>query len=89
MSKIIIIDDLAKNYKLQQDNGLPITSWKGDINDTALKDLIPILIKIVENDVEDVRNIIVKIKNKLIEQKTENYVNINNNGNNSLFVNEN
>ena len=79
LSKIIIIDDLAKNYKLQQDNGLPITSWKGDINDTTLKDLIPILQKIVEENVEDVRNIIVKIKNKLKEEKDINYLKINNN----------
>jgi CTD small phosphatase-like protein 2 len=89
LSKIIIIDDLAKNYKLQQDNGLPISSWKGDVNDTALKDLIPILIKIVENDVDDVRKIIVKIKDKLNEQKTDNYFVINNNDNNDLFVNKN
>ena len=89
LSKIIIIDDLAKNYKLQQDNGLPITSWKGDVNDTTLKDLIPILIKIVENDVEDVRNIIVKIKNKLNEQRSENYnyFVINNNDDKDIFVN--
>ena len=90
LNKIIIIDDLAKNYKLQQDNGLPITSWKGDVNDTALKDLIPILIKIVENNVEDVRKIIVKIKKKLNELKTNNYFVINNNNdNNDLFVNDN
>ena len=90
LNKIIIIDDLAKNYKLQQDNGLPITSWKGDVNDTALKDLIPILIKIVENNVEDVRKIIVKIKTKLNELKTNNYFVINNNNdNNDLFVNDN
>ena len=89
LSKIIIIDDLAKNYKLQQDNGLPISSWKGDVNDTALKDLIPILIKIVENDVDDVRKIIVKIKDKLNEQNTDNYFFININDNNDLFVNKN
>jgi CTD small phosphatase-like protein 2 len=77
LSKIIIIDDLAKNYKLQQDNGLPITCWKGDINDTTLKDLIPILKKIVEDNIEDVRNVIVKIKDKLKEGNDINYLNIN------------
>ena len=77
LTKIIIIDNLAKNYKLQQDNGLPITSWKGDINDTSLKDLVPILKKIVENKVEDVRKIIVNIKNKLLEKNTINYLDIN------------
>ena len=88
LNKIIIIDDLEKNYKLQQDNGLPITSWKGDVNDTSLKDLIPILIKIVENNVEDVRKIIVKIKKKLNEFKTKNYFVINNNNDNKeIFIN--
>ena len=79
LSKIIIIDNSAKNYKLQQDNGLPITSWKGDVNDTALKNLIPILKNIAENNVEDVRKIIVKIKEKLSERNTDNYIYINDN----------
>lgn len=83
LSKIIIIDNSAKNYKLQQDNGLPITSWKGDVNDTALKNLIPILKNIAENEVEDVRKIIVKIKQKLYEKNTDNYMYINDN---ELFV---
>ena len=83
LSKIIIIDNSAKNYKLQQDNGLPITSWKGDVNDTALKNLIPILKNIAENDVQDVRKIIVKIKEKLSEKNTDNYMYINDN---ELFI---
>jgi len=77
LSKIIIIDNSAKNYKLQQDNGLPISSWKGDVNDTALKNLVPILKSIAENNVEDVRDIIVKIKEKLSEKNTDNYIYIN------------
>ena len=77
LSKIIIIDNSAKNYKLQQDNGLPISSWKGDVNDTALKNLVPILKNIAENNVEDVRDIIVKIKEKLSEKNTDNYIYIN------------
>jgi len=77
LSKIIIIANSAKNYKLQEDNGLPISSWKGDVNDTALKNLLPILKNIAENDVQDVRKIIVKIKEKLSEIKTDNYMYIN------------
>ena len=85
LSKIIIIDNLAKNYKLQKDNGLQIKSWKGDINDTFLKDLVPVLKKIVENNVKDVRTIIVKIKNE-IKKNTNNYLSINEQ---DLFINEN
>ena len=62
LEKVIMIDNLPDNYKLQQDNGLPINSWVGDINDTSLKDLVPIMKYIVKNKVKDVRNIIKKIK---------------------------
>ena len=88
LSKIIIIDDSEKNYKLQKDNGLPIKAWKGDINDSTLKDLIPILKKIVENNIEDVRKIIVKIKNILKNENIDNYFVINNIENNDLFVDD-
>ena len=44
LSKTIIIDNLEGNFRLQADNGLPIITWKGDINDFSLKYLTPILI---------------------------------------------
>ena len=65
LSKIIMIDNLPHNYKLQQDNGLPINSWTGDINDTSLKDLLSIMKYFVEKSVIDVRDIIKKIKTQL------------------------
>ena len=65
LSKVIMIDNFSENYKLQQDNGLPINSWTGDVNDTSLRDLIPIMKYIVENKVEDVRNIVREIKRQL------------------------
>ena len=65
LNKIIMIDNFPDNYKLQQDNGLPINSWTGDINDTSLKDLLPIMKYIVEKNVKDVRNVIRKIKAQL------------------------
>ena len=67
LSKIIIIDNYPDNYKLQQDNGLPINSWTGDINDTSLKDLLYIMKYLVKNNVDDVREIIRKIKMQLNE----------------------
>jgi len=87
LSKIIIIDDLKKNYKLQEDNGLPITSWIGDVNDTELKDLIPILRRIVIDEVEDTRKIIIKIKNILSNKNTDNYYSIIDDIN-DIFINE-
>ena len=65
LSKVIMIDNFSENYKLQQDNGLPINSWTGDASDTSLRDLIPIMNYIVENNVEDVRHIVKKIKSQL------------------------
>ena len=65
LNKTIIIDNYPDNYKLQQDNGLPINSWTGDINDTSLKDLLNIMKYFVEKNVKDVREIIRKIKVQL------------------------
>ncbi len=79
LSKVIMIDNFSENYKLQQDNGLPINSWTGDINDTSLRDLIPIMNYIVENNVEDVREVIKKVKTQLnnISSNNFNYEKIN------------
>jgi Dullard-like phosphatase family protein len=87
LSKIIIIDDLKKNYKLQEDNGLPITSWMGNLNDTELKDLIPVLRRIVIDEVEDTRKIIIKIKKILSNKNTDSYYSIIDNIN-DIFINE-
>ena len=65
LNKIIIIDNLPENYKLQQDNGLPINSWTGDIKDTSLLDLLKIMNYLVKNNINDVREIIRKIKMQL------------------------
>ena len=73
LNKIIMIDNLPENYKLQQDNGLPINSWTGDLNDTSLKDLLPIMKYIVEQNVTDVRDIIRKVKIQLINNSKIKY----------------
>ena len=70
LSKVIMIDNFSENYKLQQDNGLPINSWIGDTNDTSLRDLIPIMNYIVENNINDVRSVVKKVKMQLKSFKT-------------------
>ena len=40
---IIIIDDNVSSFILQEENGIPIKSWRGDKNDIELLKLIPIL----------------------------------------------
>jgi len=39
----IIIDNSAQSYIFQPSNAIPIPSWFDDPNDTALRDLIPVL----------------------------------------------
>lgn len=73
LSKVIMIDNFSENYKLQQDNGLPINSWFGDANDTSLRDLIPIMNYIVKNNINDVRNVVKKVKMQLNNLKTNNF----------------
>ena len=55
LKKVIIIDNVVENFQLQSDNGIFIDSWEGNVNDTSLKDLMPILKQIVELKVPDVR----------------------------------
>ena len=77
LSKTIIIDNLEGNFRLQPDNGLPIITWKGDINDFSLKYLTPILKNIVINKVPDVRKVIKKIKLQIKSEKNPSYSKIN------------
>ena len=77
LSKTIIIDNLEENFRLQPDNGLPIITWKGDINDYSLKYLTAILKNIVINKVPDVRKIIKKIKSKIKSGKNPSYSKVN------------
>ena len=77
LNKTIIIDNLEENFRLQPDNGLPIITWKGDINDYSLKYLAKILKNIVIKKVSDVRRIIKKIKAQIKSEKNPSYSKVN------------
>ena len=77
LSKTIIVDNLEENFRLQPDNGLPIITWKGDINDFSLKYLTMILKNIVINKVTDVRKVIKKIKMQIKSEKNPSYSKVN------------
>jgi len=47
LQKTIIVDNIADNFLLQKDSGIFIRTWKGDREDTQLRDLIPLLKEIV------------------------------------------
>ena len=72
MSKIIIVDNMEQNYKLQKNNGITIRPfWGKDNEDTALSDLCEILIKIAEKKM-DVRIGLKLFKEDIISKVTSN-----------------
>ena len=73
LSKVIIIDNMKDNFKMQPNNGLYVKTWINDINDYQFKDLLKILKDIVLFNVIDVRIIIGKINEKI--NKENNLIN--------------
>lgn len=72
LSKTIIIDNMPQNFRLQKDNGIFIKTFYGDDpDDTALIDLIPILLKISEEKV-DVRKALAKFKDEILKRISSN-----------------
>ena len=44
LSEIILLDNTPSSYALQPQNGIPITTWTGDCNDSTLLDMtLPLL----------------------------------------------
>ena len=76
LNKIIIVDNLADNFKLQQNNGIQIGTWIDDMKDTQLNDLGKILTEIAIKKPNDVRNVIKKLQEDMAK-KTRKNVNIN------------
>ena len=79
LSRVIIIDNLKENFKMQPNNGIFIKTWTNDINDVQFKDLLIILKDIVSHNVIDVRPIIQKMNDeiKISRNIIRPYLNIN------------
>ena len=76
LSKVIIIDNMPQSFQLQKENGIFIKSFNGDNkNDSTLFDLVPILKKIIENNENDVRIELKKMKNEIFTKITTNLQN--------------
>lgn len=75
MSKIIIVDNIPGNFKLQQNNGLAIQTWKDDMRDTQLFDICKILTDIYHKKPSDVRPIIKKINEDVAKKLKRNALN--------------
>ena len=76
LSRTLIIDNLADNFKLQPSNGILIGTWIDDMKDTQLNDLGKILKILVSKKPNDVRPIIKKFKEDM-NKKMRNNMNIN------------
>jgi len=76
LSKVIIIDNIAENFRFQPNNGLHIKTWNHDIKDTHLADLKNILRDIYLFGVVDVRDIIKCINEDVNKMKIKSYRNI-------------
>lgn len=55
LSAMIIVDNNPDNFQMHPENGIYIKSWYEDPNDTALKHLANLLIKVANSDEKDVR----------------------------------
>ena len=65
LSRVIIIDNLKENFRMQPNNDIFIKNWTNDINDIQFKDILKILKDIVALDVHDVRTIIQKMNEEI------------------------
>ena len=72
LDKMLIVDNMPQNFKLQKENGIIIkTFWGEDNFDTALLALIPILVNIAKEG-GDIRKGLVKYREEIIKNVTSN-----------------
>ena len=72
LDKIVIVDNMPQNFRLQKENGINIKPfWGEDIYDAALINLTPILINIAEEG-GDIRQGLAKYRDEIVEKVTSN-----------------
>jgi CTD small phosphatase-like protein 2 len=72
LDKVVIVDNMPQNFRLQKENGINIKSfWGEDIYDTALINLTTILTKIAQEG-GDIRKGLEKYRNEIVEKVTSN-----------------
>ena len=73
LSKIIIVDNMPQNFRLQKENGILINNYFGQDNgDNTLQLLGDILLKIAQSPGKDLRNEIKKYKEEIFTKITTN-----------------
>ena len=72
LDKIVIVDNMPQNFRLQKENGINIKPfWGEDIYDSALINLTPILINIAQEG-GDIRQGINKYRDEIVEKVSSN-----------------
>lgn len=74
LSKLIFVDNLEENFKLQPNNGLPIKTWIDDIEDNELNNLGFFLKELRHKEPKDVRPIIKSVKEELTKKMKYNVI---------------
>ena len=76
IEKIIIVDNMIQNFRLQKENGILIKWYCGDDEcDNILFNLKKVLLRIYEEREDDVRNLLKKYKNEIIRKISSNMEN--------------
>lgn len=68
---MIIVDNIPENFQLQCNNGIFITTWFDDLNDTALFELGAILKDIGSRKVNDLREELDRYRNMTATSMSE------------------
>lgn len=71
LSRIIMIDNIPENFRIQPINGLWIRTWNEEIRDTQLMDLYKLLKDIITLQPTDVRPIIKRIKDEVSKKSVK------------------
>ena len=72
LDKMIIVDNMPQNFRLQKENGINIKAfWGEDVDDNALEELGIILTNIAQEG-GDLRNGLVKYRDEIIRKVTSN-----------------
>lgn len=75
LTKIIMIDNLADNFRLQTNNGICCRTWTEDMKDTQLNDFSRLLKSIHSFNPFDVRFYVKKIKEEANSKLCKNVLN--------------
>ena len=61
LENVIIIDNSPNSYFFQPENALPSLNWIKDKQDCELRDMMPFLIRLADNNIRDVRKFLPKV----------------------------